>query len=318
MMSSNLHLRSLTERAPETAKSHRFRRMGVNRVVWDGVERGTLQHSMCSCGEVDTPAASLTHHKTATVSRPAAMVARWAEIAFTRCNSERDGVYTVSRTRRYRAQVDELALHELGRGPAYLDPGQQSHVSSTSARRWPRAFVLFSFATGREALSGGGISRDFYSDDALSPTGERCIFHQSEAGHNEIYSVPLSGNHRGRLVSEDNVASPDVDARRQIHASIPTGETWVHPWRVSLAGGPIEPEHGLPAWDRSPRTGGGSAYTESQTGEAPAIWRADLSNPAGRYFARESSSITVHGGRCPTLPGRDASGTAIRPFRGNT
>jgi Tol biopolymer transport system component len=94
--------------------------------------------------------------------------------------------------------------------------------------------------------------------------------------------VPLSGEVPRRLVSAGTpfwnlMWTPDG----KYIVSYSNRGNMVGAWRMPVAGGPVEPEMVYPGVGSISQDGRRLAYTESQTGEAAAIWRADLSNAGG-------------------------------------
>jgi Tol biopolymer transport system component/DNA-binding winged helix-turn-helix (wHTH) protein len=283
MRSPNLRYSILTS-APGDAQSPSFSPDGRQiAFVWDGVERSHYDIYVQLVGG-ETPL-QLTHHKSGDgVPGPPQWSPDGREIAFARCNSERDGVYTVPALGGpERRLTNSRCMNWVAGRPVWTPDSKAMVMLDQCTPGGPRAVVLFSFATGEKRCLAAGFPGDFYSDDVLSPNGRTvAFFHQTEAGYNEIYSVPLSGEAPRRLVSEDNVASKLMwtpDGKYIVFYS--DRGNMVQPWRVPLAGGPVEPEMVYPGVGAISQDGRRLAYTESQTGEAPAIWRADLSNPGG-------------------------------------
>jgi len=179
-MSSNLHSSILTS-APGDAKSPSFSPDGRRSRRLDGVERDTTTF-MCSWWERHA-AATHTPQDRRRCSRPPQWSPMGGRFAFTRCNSERDGVYTVPHSAVQSRRVDELALHELGRGRPIWTPRTASLVMLTSARQVARERLCSSLSQpAQKRCLAAGSPGDFYSDDALSPDGRTVAFFSSERG----------------------------------------------------------------------------------------------------------------------------------------
>ncbi len=150
-------------------------------------------------------------------------------------------------------------------------------------RGGPRGVVLFSFATGeKRCLVPPDSAGDLAVDDALSPDGRTVAYLRGTKAGGEIYTVPLTGGAPKRLVLEPQGIWNlmwTTDGKYILFSSY--RGNMVHAWRVPVAGGPVEPEMAYPGVGSISEDGRRLAYSESQTGEAAAIWRADLSNAGG-------------------------------------
>jgi Tol biopolymer transport system component len=289
MMSSNLRSSPLTT-APGDAKSPSFSPDGRQiAFVWDGVARAHYDIYVQLVGS-DTPL-QLTHHKRGDgLPGPPQWSPDGREIAFARCNSERDGVYTVPALGGAERRLTNSPCREWVAGRPIWTPDNKAMVMLDQCTPGgPRGLVLFSFATGEKRCLAAGSPGDFAADDALSPDGRTvAFFHWTEAGYGGIYAVPLTGGAPRRLVSAGTsywnpMWTPDgkyvvLDSDRG---------NMMHPWRVPAAGGPVEPEMVYPGVGSISQDGRRLAYAERQTGGSSsshipaAIWRADLSNAGG-------------------------------------
>jgi Tol biopolymer transport system component/DNA-binding winged helix-turn-helix (wHTH) protein len=283
MMSSNLRSSILTS-APGDAKSPSFSPDGRQiAFVWDGVERRHYDIYVQLVGS-DTPL-QLTHHKQGDgVPGPPQWSRDGREIAFARCNSQRDGVYTVPALGGPERRLTNSPCRDYIAGRPIWTPDSKAMVMLDQCiPGGPRAVVLFSFATGVKRCLATGSPGDFGADDALSPDGRTvAFFHQTDAGYGDIYAVPLSGEAPRRLVTTDTFSwdlmwTPDG---KYIVFYSERGNM-MHAWRVPVTGGPVQPEMVYPGAGSISQDGRRLAYAESQTGEAGAIWRADLSKAGG-------------------------------------
>jgi Tol biopolymer transport system component/DNA-binding winged helix-turn-helix (wHTH) protein len=288
MMSSNLSSSILTS-APGDAQSPSFSPDGRQiAFVWDGVERRHYDIYVQLVGS-DTPL-QLTHHKSGDgVPGPPQWSPDGREIAFARCNSERDGVYTVPALSGPERRLTNSPCREFVAGRPTWTPDSKAMVMlDQCAPGGPRAVVLFSFATGEKRCLATGSHGDFAADDALSPDGRTvAFFRQIDGGYSELYAVPLTGGPPRRLASADAVFwNPMWTPDGKYIVLYSTRGNMVRPWRVPVAGGPLEPEMVYPGVGSISQDGRRLAYAESPTGGSifytPAtIWRADLSSPGG-------------------------------------
>jgi Tol biopolymer transport system component/DNA-binding winged helix-turn-helix (wHTH) protein len=289
IMSSNLRSSILTS-APGDATSPSFSPDGRQiAFVWDGVEHSHYDVYVQLVGG-DTPL-QLTHHKRGDgVPGPPQWSPDGREIAFARCNSNRDGVYTVPALGGAERRLTNSPCRDWVAGRPIWTPDSKAMVMLDQCTPGgPRGVVLFSFATGEKRCLAEGSHGDFYSDDALSPDGRTvAFFHWTEAGYGGIYAVPLTGGPPRRLVSAGTSFWNPMwtpDSKYIVFYSF--RGNMVHPWRVPLAGGPIEPEMVYPGVGSISHDGRRLVYEERQTGGSSshffpaAIWRADLSNAGG-------------------------------------
>jgi Tol biopolymer transport system component len=282
-MSPNLRSSILTS-APGDAKSPSFSPDGREiAFIWDGVERRHYDIYVQLVGG-DTPL-QLTHHKRGDgLPGPPQWSPDGRQIAFARCNSERDGVYTVPALGGAERRLTNSPCRDWVAGrPSWTPDSKAMVMLDQCTPGGPRGLVLFSFATGEKRCLMAGSPGDFASDDVLSPDGRTVAFsHQTDAAYGELYAVPLSGGAPRRFVSARTFCWNlmwTADGRYIVFYS--SRRNMVRAWRVPVAGGPVEPEMVYPGVGSISQDGRRLAYAESQTGEAPAIWRADLSNPGG-------------------------------------
>jgi Tol biopolymer transport system component/DNA-binding winged helix-turn-helix (wHTH) protein len=288
-MSPNLRSSILTS-APGDAKFPSFSPDGGQiAFVWDGVERTHYDIYVQLVGG-ETPL-QLTHHKSGDgLPGPPQWSPDGREIAFARCNSERDGVYTVPVLGGPERRLTNSPCSDWTAGhPSWTPDSKAMVMLDQCTPAGPRGLVLFSFATGEKHCLAEGSPGDSFSDDALSPDGRIvAFFHWTEAGYGGIYAVPLTGGPPRRLISTGGdfwnlMWTPDG---KYIVLDSFRGNI-MHPWRVPVAGGPVEPEMVYPGVGSISQDGRRLAYTERQVGGASsifapaAIWRADLSNAGG-------------------------------------
>jgi len=281
MMSSNL------TSAPGDANSPSFSPDGRQiAFVWDGVQHGHYDIYVQLVGG-DTPL-RLTHHQRGDgVPGPPQWSPDGREIAFARCNSDRDGVYTVPALGGAERRLTDSPCRNWVAGRPVWTPDSKAMVMLDQCPPGgPRGVVLFSLATGEKRCLAAGSSGDFAADDALSPDGRTVAFwRQTDATYSEIYAVPLSGEVPRRLVSDgmklwNLMWTPDG----KYIVSYSFRGNMVRPWRMPVAGGPGEPEMVYPGVGSISQDGRRLAYAENTGGASmiPAvIWRADLSKAGG-------------------------------------
>jgi Tol biopolymer transport system component len=324
-MSPNLRSSILTS-APGDAKSPSFSPDGRQiAFVWDGVERRHYDIYVQLVGG-DTPL-QLTHHKRGDgVPGPPQWSPDGREIAFARCNSERDGVYTVPALGGPERQLTNSPCRDWAAGrPSWTPDSKAMVMLDQCSPGGPRGVVLFSFATGEKRCLAAGSPGDFAADDALSPDGRTvAFFHWTDAAYGEIYLVPLSGGAPRRLVTTDTYSWNPMwtpDGKYIVYYS--DQGNMVRAWRVPAAGGSVAPEMVYPGVGSISQDGRRLAYAERQTGGPSstffpsAVWRADLSNAGGpvlrtrkliySQFLEDSAQPSPDGTRLALQSGR--SGT---------
>src|SRR5246500_120745 len=183
-MSPNLRSSILTS-APGDAQSPSFSPDGRQiAFVWDGVERIHYDIYVQLVGG-DTPL-QITHHKRGD-GVPGSP--QWSpdgrEIAFARCNSERDGVYTVPALGGPERQLTNSRCWDWAAGrPSWTPDSKAMVMLDQCSPGGPRGVVLFSFATGeKRCLVPPDSAEDLAVDDALSPDGRTVAYLRgTEAG----------------------------------------------------------------------------------------------------------------------------------------
>src|SRR5882757_4041543 len=288
MVSSNLSSSILTS-APGDARSPSFSPDGRQiAFVWDGVERRHYDIYVQLVGG-DTPL-QITHHKRGDgVPGPPQWSPDGREIAFARCNSERDGVYTVPALGGPERRLTSSPCRDAVAGRPIWTPDSKAMVMLDQCTPGgPRSLVLFSFATGEKRCLATGSHGDFGADDALSPDGRTVAwFHQTDLGYSELYAVPLTGGPPRRLFSYGTFFwNPMWTPDGKFIVSYSLRGNMVRPWRVPVAGGPLEPEMVYPGVGSISQDGRRLVYAETQADSSSpfdpaAIWRADLSKAGG-------------------------------------
>jgi Tol biopolymer transport system component/DNA-binding winged helix-turn-helix (wHTH) protein len=286
-MSPNLRSSVLTS-APGDANSPSFSPDGRQiAFVWNGVERTHYDIYVQLVGG-DTPL-QITHHKRGDgVPGPPQWSPDGREIAFARCNSERDGVYTVPALGGPERRLTSSPCRDNVAGRPIWTPDSKTMVMlDQCVPGGPRGVVLFSLATGEKRCLAAGSHGDFAADDALSPDGRTVAFsHTTDAGYSELYAVPLTGGPPRRIISAGTYFwKPMWTPDGKYIVSYSNRGHMVRAWRVPVAGGPVEPEMVYPGVGSISQDGRRLAYAESHGGSSAfspaAIWRADLSKAGG-------------------------------------
>ncbi|HTF64841.1 MAG TPA: winged helix-turn-helix domain-containing protein [Edaphobacter sp.] len=321
---SNLSSSILTS-APGDAESPSFSPDGRQiAFVWNGVERTHYDIYVQLVGG-DTPL-QLTHHKRGD-GVPGSP--QWSpdgrEIAFARCNSERDGVYTVPALGGAERRLTNSPCRDKVAGRPIWTPDSKAMVMLDQCTPGgPRAVVLFSFATGEKRCLATGSQGDFADDDALSPDGRTVAFSRyTDAGYSELYAVPLTGG-APRLVSAGtNFWNPMWTPDGKYIVLYALRGNMLRPWRVPVAGGPLEPEMVYPGVGSISQDGRKLVYSENQAGGSsshfdPAIiWRADLSM-AGGPVVRTKKLIYSQFMEDAAQPSPDGTRLALQSARSGT
>jgi DNA-binding winged helix-turn-helix (wHTH) protein len=160
-MSPNLRSSILTS-APGDANSPSFSPDGRQiAFVWDGVERTHYDIYVQLVGG-DTPL-QLTHHKSGDgVPGPPRWSPDGREIAFARCNSERDGVYTIPALGGAERRLTNSPCRDWVAGrPSWTPDSKAMVMLDQCTPGGPRGVVLFSFATGEKRCLVPDLPRTF-------------------------------------------------------------------------------------------------------------------------------------------------------------
>ena len=324
MMPSNLSSSILTS-APGDAKSPSFSPDGRQiAFVWNGEERTHYDIYVQLVGG-DTPL-QLTHHKRGDgIPGPPQWSPDGREIAFARCNSERDGVYTVPALGgAERRMTNSPCRNSVAGRPIWTPDSKAMVMLDQCVPGGPRAVVLFSFATGEKRCLATGSHGDFAADNALAPDGRTVAFsHHTDAGYSELYAVSLTGGPLRRLVSDvtyfwNPMWTPDG---KYIVLSSLRGNM-VRAWRVPVVGGPLEPEMVYPGVGSISQDGRRLVYAETQADSSSpfdpaAIWRADLSK-AGGPVLRTRKLISSQFMEDAAQPSPDGTRLALQSARSGT
>jgi len=263
--------------------------------AWDGTERRQYDIYVQLVGS-DMPL-RLTYSKSGLVGYPA-----WSpdghEIAFTRCDDGKsDGdVYVVPALGGAERKLTTVSCVDTLPGPlAWLADGKGMLMIDYCSANGPFGVVLFSFATGgKQCLTNSGSlsSSDSAYRFSLSPDGRTIAFTRRVASVCcNIYAVSLTGG-TSRLLTADTRAGCNTLSEFRCGALMwtPDGKSIVFAsnratlpslWRVPANGGAIERETTYPTIGDFSKTGRRLVYSEKNSAEVAAIWRADLATAGG-------------------------------------
>jgi Tol biopolymer transport system component/DNA-binding winged helix-turn-helix (wHTH) protein len=263
--------------------------------AWDGTERRRYDIYVQLVGS-DMPL-RITYSQSGLAGYPA-----WSpdgrEIAFTRCDDGKSdgGIYVVPALGGAERKLTTVGCVDTLPGPlAWLADGKGMLMVDHCSGDGPFGVVLFSFATGgKECLTNSGSpgSTDSAYRFSLSPDGRTITFTRRVASTCcNIYTVPLSGG-VPRLITADTRVGCNSLSEFRCGALMwtPDGKSIVFAsnratlpslWRVSVNGGAIERETTYPTIGSFSKTGQRLVYSEKNSAEVAAIWRADLAAAGG-------------------------------------
>ena len=263
--------------------------------AWDGTERRRYDIYVQLVGS-DMPL-RITYSKSGLAGYPA-----WSpdgrEVAFTRCDEGKSdgGVYVVPALGGTERKVTTVGCVDTLPGPlVWLADGKGMLMIDHCLVEGPFGVVLFSFATGGKLCltnSGSPNSSDSAYRFSLSPDGRMIAFTRRIASTCcNIYTVPLSGGAPRLLTADTRVGCNSLsefrcgalmwtpDGKSIVFAS--NRATLPSLWRVSVNNGAIERETTYPTIGNFSKTGRRLVYSEKNSVEVAAIWRADLAAAGG-------------------------------------
>jgi Tol biopolymer transport system component/DNA-binding winged helix-turn-helix (wHTH) protein len=262
--------------------------------VWDGPDRQHYDLYLQLIGA--EPPLRLTRNPGGLLGRPA-----WSpdgtQIAFSRCGGSNDGVYVLPALGGAERKLTEVGCpYSLPHPVVWLSGGQQMLMIDRCSPGGPFGVVSFSLATGdkRCLVTTSATSTEINFGFSLSPDGRTIATHSLCCG---INAVPLSGGTPKRI-SDDRVGCDtysDFDCTGLMW--LPDSESIVFSshraalfslWRVSAAGGTVEPETTYPAIGNFSKDGRSFVYSEESSSEPPAIWRAELGAAGGPVTSNKS------------------------------
>ena len=278
--------------------------------LWDGPER-RRDDVYVQLISSDRPL-RLTYSKSGFLGPPA-----WSpharEIAFTRCDGENNGVYTVPALGGEERKLTDVSCQFGMSSPlAWLADNKGILVIDRCSPAGPFGVVLFILATGEKqclAYSGSRNPLDNVYNFALSPDGGTIAFHASDNAKcfGNIYTIPVSGGATRQLTHESDCFGDLMwtsDSKSIVFVSIRAMLPSL--WRVPGSGGPAQPETVYPAIGSFSADGGRFVYSEQTAEEPSEIWRADLSAEAGSVLGNKRLIYTPYGERFP-VPSPDGA-----------
>jgi Tol biopolymer transport system component/DNA-binding winged helix-turn-helix (wHTH) protein len=215
------------------------------------------------------------------------------KIAFGRCDDSGAAVYLVPALGGPERKLTEVACPNGETGsPGWTSDGRSLVLTDRCTPAGSIGIVVFSMETGLKRCLTAPPLGEGQGDlhPALSPDQRTVAFIRSTTGEKgDIYTVPLAGGPVRRLTSENNgiwylMWTPDGRAISfdSYHAGLD------RTWRISVAGGAIEPETTYPAIGTLSRDGARLAYIEplDYWNSSSVIWRVDLSSAGQTVLGR--------------------------------
>jgi Tol biopolymer transport system component/DNA-binding winged helix-turn-helix (wHTH) protein len=243
------------------------------------------------------------------------------QIAFGRCDDNGGGVFIVPALGGPERKLTDVVcpFGEAGY-PKWIADGRSLVLVDRCTPDGPRGIVVFSLETGDKRCLTAPPHYSHEGDfvPALSPDGKTVAFLRKTAAEvPEIYTVALSGGNPRRITHEGTGASGPMwssDGQHIIFNSGRSGLTRV--WRVSAAGGAIEPETVYPGTGTLSRDGRRLAYVEPPEfwGWSPAIWRMALSSAGGEVVS-QNRILASDGGNESPQPSPDGRQIIFRSGR---
>ena len=251
--------------------------------VWDGPDRRHTDVYTHVIGS-ELPI-RLTYSVKGVVGHPA-----WSpdgrEIAFTRCDGSKGGVYAVPAFTGRERRLTSVECQYDGPAPvAWSSEGATLLISDRCSPGGEFGLVSFSFATGEKRCLTqiGGFGYFKRHKLSISPDGKTLAFIPAPSSVVcEIYKISVSGD-TPRLLLRDSEACVALmwtpDGKSIIFLSERTRLPSL--WRIPADGGSIEPETGYPTVGSFSKDGKRFVFAEQTTSSPPAVWRADLTRAGG-------------------------------------
>jgi Tol biopolymer transport system component/DNA-binding winged helix-turn-helix (wHTH) protein len=288
--------------------------------IWDGENpvRGDLYTQLIG-GEKPL---RLTHTNSGFIC-----CANWSpdgrEIAFGRCYDNGAGVFVIPALGGSERKLTDVVCNDKEAGdPQWTADGKSLVIADRCDSGDASGIVLFSLATGEKRCLHSpprGESGDMLP--TLSPDGKDVAFiRELTRGQSDIYLVGLAGGKLRQLTSEGKSIWHLIwatDGQHILFDSARSGLTRV--WRISRAGGTIEPETVFPEVGTLSRDGRRLAYVQPSEfwRLSCQAWRAELSSAGGPVVSLRTSltSAGFDGGLQPSPDGRQIIFQSMRSGR---
>ena len=268
--------------------------------VWDGSDRKGYDIYVQLVG-ADLPL-RLTYYQHGLVGPPA-----WSpdgrQIAFERCDGKHDGIYAVPALGGDERQLTTAACYYTLPNPvAWMANGNDILMVDHCAPNGRFDVVDLSLANGQKRCLTNvrGEKDDIGWGFALSPDASTVAFGKTTVALCcDVYKVAVIGGQIQQLTSEGHTGCNTLsefgcsglmwtpDGRSIVYVN--TRNSLPALFRVPANGGTSEPETTYPAIGSFTPDGTHFIYSQHSSSDPPAIWRANLSSPAGSV--RDKSKI---------------------------
>jgi DNA-binding winged helix-turn-helix (wHTH) protein/Tol biopolymer transport system component len=239
-------------------------------------------------------------------------------LVFGRCGDDNHGsLYTIAALGGPEQKINDVACNWGATGAIWTPDGQSLLFSDACVEGATLGIVAFTFATGKKRCLAAPDSNsvNFYSP-MVSPDGKNVVFErETTARVTDFFVVPFEGGTPRRLTSEGRRIGQYVwaqDGKSIIFASDREGVGGRKIWKVSINGGPIEPENnallasiypGQQPRSALSRDGRRMAYVDEHADNSW-ILRIRLASAGGRVLSQEKVL------QSPEMEGPDSHRTA--------
>jgi serine/threonine protein kinase/Tol biopolymer transport system component len=230
----------------------------------------------------------LTHTNSSGPFRSPAWSPDGREIAFGHCDDNGGAIFIVPALGGAERRLTDVVctLGEVGH-PNWTSDGKFLVLADRCVPDGPKGVVVFSLETGEKRCLTAPPPGDVGDlDPTLSPDQKTVAFiRMPTALVGDIYTVALAGGDLRRLTDENKFLPRLMWAADGQTIIFDSGRSSLGgPWRISAAGGAIEPETMYPAVGALSRDGRRLVYANG-SGVA-SIWRANLSRAGGQVVSQ--------------------------------